>query len=562
MDIMAETPCRLCLNLVENNYEPLEGIVENMLKELQLNVTLSVTNQPVLCSQCAENLQKSFEFKSVYIEDIKLPRLLYEEEYKDDTVTGVCYFCMVVRKSPANKEDKQTFMKEMLKNVSPQFAKIDDELYFICSKCTKPVTDFVNFMRNCLRVEEKIEKYRKIHGTNIDGQVDLHSVKMFGFGEITSEIESVYIKEEFTEENQKNESIDHATALDGKIYYRYSCIQCPFVSNHKKNFNKHLRYHENPNIVIHKCDICSYESEFKSNVRIHKDIHKDKSELTMHKCTLCSYEAKNKWALSKHMCVHTDVALYKCALCPYEGKQKLHLERHMLKHSDPSELEMHKCPVCPHQTKYIESLRQHLLLHKSPSEVKMYSCEYCGYQTRIRSNLKVHVLIHKDPSEIQMFKCDYCPYEAKSRGRLNNHVTKHKERTEMKMHKCPLCDYEAKFKSLVGKHMVRHKILSEDEWIRCDMCSFKAKRRENVNRHMLGHKDTSEVKMFKCNSCSYEARHKASLSLHVLRHMDPSQIEMLKCKFCPFEAKHRIYMNSHILKCHKQPTCKPMIKVE
>ncbi|KAJ8964417.1 hypothetical protein NQ314_004925 [Rhamnusium bicolor] len=60
-----ERICRLCLGMCINNFRAIEDNTKETFDMLLLKIDLSVSEEPVMCTNCAENLGRFFDFKSV-----------------------------------------------------------------------------------------------------------------------------------------------------------------------------------------------------------------------------------------------------------------------------------------------------------------------------------------------------------------------------------------------------------------------------------------------------------------------------------------------------------------
>ncbi|KAJ8927039.1 hypothetical protein NQ314_020540, partial [Rhamnusium bicolor] len=86
MKTREDEPCRLCLKtFCDQNYEEMGEITKEILDVLLLK-NLDITKESAMCRSCAENLEKSFEFKAtcLYTEDYIVPFLRSKKETKLD----------------------------------------------------------------------------------------------------------------------------------------------------------------------------------------------------------------------------------------------------------------------------------------------------------------------------------------------------------------------------------------------------------------------------------------------------------------------------------------------
>ncbi|KAJ8910022.1 hypothetical protein NQ315_003452, partial [Exocentrus adspersus] len=315
-----------------------------------------------------------------------------------------------------------------------------------------------------------------------------------------------------------------------------SAIETDFVihadgGNNFASVNKN----KNPSNVQdkrHACDLCSYKSAWRNDLKRHTVTHMDSSKIKWYKCDTCSYKSKHNKVLKTHMLRHKDLSEIKwheCDLCDYKSKYKADLKFHSIQHKDPSEIDWYKCSLCDYKTIRSCSLNAHMLIHKHPSEVTWYECNLCDYKTNRKDSLKLHVVQHKKPSEINWYECALCDYKSKYKKGLRTHnLLRHKNHSEIKWHKCTLCNYKTKQRHLLKPHSVsKHKNVSDVIWHECSLCEYKAVRKYFLDVHMLKHKDASETKWYRCDFCDYKSNRKDTLKRHTMKHTDGPKYEMI-----------------------------------
>ena len=171
------------------------------------------------------------------------------------------------------------------------------------------------------------------------------------------------------------------------------CDQCGAVFPIRTLLNSHMRRLHHPDKKLHKCEVCNYTNEKRSNVYSHRyKVH-----------SLLHPEHNN---------------VYKCKKCPfsdvYQYLVKKHEDRSHL-HKPPRNL---LCMYCPKAFNRRSSLKYHESTHDKTTPMP-FSCNACGYQCRTKGQLKKHVFyIHND---IRPFLCDTCGFATKSKGGLQKH---------------------------------------------------------------------------------------------------------------------------------------------
>lgn len=83
-------------------------------------------------------------------------------------------------------------------------------------------------------------------------------------------------------------------------------------------------------ISLVKCEFCNFETKWRTSLRTHMLLHKDKSELVIYKCEKCKYQSKYKKHLRRHLETHNKIK-FQCDDCPFKSKNlknfKTHCER-------------------------------------------------------------------------------------------------------------------------------------------------------------------------------------------------------------------------------------------
>ncbi|KAJ8973675.1 hypothetical protein NQ317_011795 [Molorchus minor] len=65
MLIKKENICRLCLNGVDGEFEVIDEVTREIFNILLLNVDVTTTKDPIVCTNCFDKIQTFFSFKSV-----------------------------------------------------------------------------------------------------------------------------------------------------------------------------------------------------------------------------------------------------------------------------------------------------------------------------------------------------------------------------------------------------------------------------------------------------------------------------------------------------------------
>ena len=106
-----------------------------------------------------------------------------------------------------------------------------------------------------------------------------------------------------------------------------------------------------------KCPSCPYRSDVKHNFQRHVSDHSK----ALKKCSHCDFTTIYTNSLNRHIKRHvTDKKKYKCRHCSYRSKVEENVHRHTIRiHKKPK---LH-CPHCNFTTDYRNSLNCHLRQH-------------------------------------------------------------------------------------------------------------------------------------------------------------------------------------------------------
>ncbi|KAJ8966841.1 hypothetical protein NQ314_003275 [Rhamnusium bicolor] len=133
-----EKICRFCFKTCYI-FQALEEMTGKMLDMLLLNVNLSITEEPIICSKCAETLKNMFDFKSVcfYTRDYIVknannakvdPKYMCLSKKENENIISeaytICNFCMNLVEScyctSLDNEEEGVIVKNMLEKCLPE----------------------------------------------------------------------------------------------------------------------------------------------------------------------------------------------------------------------------------------------------------------------------------------------------------------------------------------------------------------------------------------------------------------------------------------------------------
>ncbi|KAJ8975082.1 hypothetical protein NQ317_011034 [Molorchus minor] len=487
--------CRLCFTDLGSGFKLIGNYMKQIFEVLLLNVNFTVSENPVICRNCADLAWRAFTFKSrcISTEDIILSyadaegvtsldmKWIYHTGMACEVAKNinVCRFCMTCI------EEGDYLCLENIKLPEKWLEQFLPEIEFrivrpvVCVPCVDLLTNYFKFASTSASVEEILNEYCQQEGTNSNGFVNFKDVVRFSretarravtcsesivketlssdddtdFKEIDIKIEEHNLKYEVGID-LPNES--ERSAEDSKLAKHPDFeIEHPHKHSGVTTSSKCQRHKNDAEATMYECVTCGFKTRHQNNLKRHRVLHKNASEVTMYNCYKCKFKTKYKRNLKTHSLVHkkaSEVTMYKCCKCEFKTKRQTSLKTHSLVHKNASEVTMYKCCKCEFRTKYQRSLETHSLIHKSTSEVTMYKCSKCEYKTKYQRSLETHSLLHKNASDVTMYKCCKCEFRTKYQTYLKRHSLVHKKASETTMYKCCKCEYKTKHQNDLKKH--------------------------------------------------------------------------------------------------------------
>ena len=254
----------------------------------------------------------------------------------------------------------------------------------------------------------------------------------------------------------------------------YQCNLCPQRFFEGKLLARHIR-HIHENIRYEKrfpCDICDYIATVPSQLKYHKKIKHEKSEI------------------------------FKCEFCDHQTTYKGHLKRHVLTVHQKENLPLQKCEICEFTTVNPDGLRQHMATHIE----KQFQCEFCDKQFTVPASLRRHTEIYHQE---KLLKCDFCDFETRQKSAFKNHWAKHEKQS---MKKCDVCEFSTTNKWYYEKHM--HKHLENPPIYECEQCYKVLTTKEGLRTHKKTIHEKEIKEKVPCELCGKELTNKRLLKSH------------------------------------------------
>ncbi|KAJ8975078.1 hypothetical protein NQ317_011030 [Molorchus minor] len=498
--------CRLCFTELGGGVGLIGEYMKQIFEVLLLNVNFAVSENPVICRNCADLAWRAFTFKSrcISTEGIILSyadakgvatldmKWIYHtgmacEVAKNINVCRFCiacmgegdYLCLENIKLP--EKWLEQFLPEILSchSCSDHLNAFHIVRPVVCVPCVDLLTNYFKFASTSASVEEILNEYCQQEGTSSNGFVNFKDVVRF-FREETAR-RAVTCSESIVKETLSSDDDTNFNETDIKIEEHYLKDEVgtalPNESERSAEDSK-LGNLENGDIT---CAVCT------DLINANGAVDKKSAEVEIYKCGTCSFTAKRKAIINSHRLVHSSKTLQGDIL-KFKAKHPDFKTAHAHKNS---EVTTYKCVKCEYKTKCQQNFERHNLVHKNPAEATMYECFTCGFKTKHQKNLKRHRVVHKNASEVTMYKCNKCKFKTKHKWYLKTHSRLHMKASEMTMHKCCKCEFKTRDKSNFKKHGLVHKNTSEVTMYKCNKCEFKTKHQMSLKRHSLIHKSTS-----------------------------------------------------------------------
>lgn len=364
--------------------------------------------------------------------------------------------------------------------------------------------------------------------------------------------------------NEKNLK-RHKNTHDKKI-----CEIC-FRNVVRKNYEKHLKSHENEGERNFQCELCPKKFLKIRSLYKHRNTHKKTFE-----CDFCGSLKKTKSYVKRHMLTHLKNGKYKCnhceklfgnknqltihsmqlyddpsicqriakitkadltcRTCKKECKTKDHRKKH-----EKSHMERVECPIC--KQKYSQSsIQNHLKMHELKKKGKQIKCRFCDNKFLTKQICKDHEITHNK------FECDLCGYKVASRSFFEDHLVTHRNSNAFE---CKICNKTYVSQATLSKHNRYHH--QETEGFTCNLCSktfknsyylshhkkthiklqcqvcFREVSKNAYENHLKNHESDGKIK-FQCDLCGALIKNKFDIKEHFFRHFQNGKYKCLQCR--------------------------------
>ncbi|OWF37170.1 uncharacterized protein LOC110440464 [Mizuhopecten yessoensis] len=296
------------------------------------------------------------------------------------------------------------------------------------------------------------------------------------------------------------------------------CPYCAKQFTSRINYNRHIKYHENPELF--SCKQCGLQLSTLTGLRRHQKFHHTAGQgKTV--CHICGKSLRHlKWHLRN---AHSDEnrkskrppkKSRKCDFCGKVFKLPHMMERHRVVHTGEKPFQ---CEYCNKTFSFRTSYKAHLNTHP---EHKPHKCTVCGIQFQLEKdfiNHRANCRNGKDEKEFP-FQCDVCQRVFRSTRSLRTHLDrKHQTEKHNKLpgsmrHYCQICQKGFFYKDTLNRHMYSAHRDRNDESVADDNVIIEETNAPHGDNENIPHS------MYKCDICGEVFNLLQQLNEHVDTH--------------------------------------------
>ncbi|XP_036367033.1 zinc finger protein 43-like [Octopus sinensis] len=344
---------------------------------------------------------------------------------------------------------------------------------------------------------------------------------------------------------------------------RHKCPICAYKTNYKSDLNRHSKKHSKCSFT---CDICKMPFMSMGIVMYHKQKHHSEQMSSMrhrYSCSMCPYGTRSKSDLNRHLKLHP-LAKYLCYIChiPFNNFEtlELHLKtwhpdanrsvalsktsnievpsktaHDAFSDSDNQNKRSREGSRSPSDTVYLYLQN----IDKKGSDQNKAECNYSG-----RSQIKL---------ETEKFKCTFCSKIFEDQSILDFHILQFHIETQFSLstgEQLNLGNTLTDSSSSTDANRQEY-CEGQQDTLQCSQCVFKTSNQFLLDNHLRKH----HVTLYSCSTCNLSFRNVQNLMQHKLQHeCQPRNIEKQKgrckyqCDMCSYETDHKSTFNRHVLR--------------
>ena len=258
------------------------------------------------------------------------------------------------------------------------------------------------------------------------------------------------------------------TSVEAFLYY--NCPECEVKSKDVNSFMSHaIEHHE-----IARYYVSQYDQE---PMEDNEALHDIKPEIELHED-----EYIEEQPLFDDMDYEPEVKIHKCDICEFECDKASKLAAHTRKEHPIKVTPSIKCDQCDYTGRNMKLLRRHKeRMHVDYNSPKN-TCKDCGLQCETKDKLYYHRL-KNHRNDKKMSKCDKCDFEAATYWQIKKH--KQQEHDEQANHVCHICSKGFLLPAILSNHIDRvHNKVGQS--VVCEKCGKSYDNALALKDHMFG----------------------------------------------------------------------------
>ena len=378
----------------------------------------------------------------------------------------------------------------------------------------------------------------------------------------------------FLREQMRVHAMEHTTSLVCDICGS-SFKNVQILKKHKKEIHEGKKPPSDAWKNYFKCDMCDYRGKSK-DIQIHTTSEHPDAEV--HRCGFCPFTTNVKGLYKKHLSKshnnkECQESSHVCFMCGKNFVSNAKMKDHLIGvhgiDQDPEEnlkgeKKNHICETCGKTFDSYTKWYHHVMYHHSQ---KYFACTLCD-QRIFSSITKIIAHLNNDHAREDVtlyakntYCCDKCDKTYTEVKDLNTHLMKeHQMNCDIN---CPEEDCPDWFVSpaLLTAHRIEchnfDPILRPQKEVavtdyRCDICGQYYKSQTTLHGHIMGVHKKSEHHL-KCAQCDFKTYRESILKMHVKKSHDQEWKQMFKkhqCTECDQEFGDRRYLMKHLMDVH------------
>lgn len=384
----------------------------------------------------------------------------------------------------------------------------------ICYNCVQKIREFHDFYKSVIFNQESLEKLNYDRHAASDEEPSKEMISEFEDDQNSPKI-SHKTSTRKTIQKPNKEISKKRRAEDERIakYISFKCSACPTETlSNLKEWSAHQRKVHNEKLPVITC--CERKLRDRKRILDHISYH---HELTpQFECPNCQRHFKRRPYLLSHMRSHTiqTTEKLKCDHCSEEFIYQSQLTKHQLTHMPLDErklIQLFTCDQCQNTyTKHHQLLTHRRRMHDQP-ERYTFICHICAKKFNKKERLEDH-LLDKHSSNPPKHACEICGVVASSREALRRHMKWYHTDGGSEEHVCDICGAVRKNEMSLKQH--RRFMHETKRTHTCEYCMKAFKRAYELTEHLTIHVGGT---LYSCPHCERGFNSRSNMQSHAKR---------------------------------------------